>query len=171
MKETIHANIGSVAFSLDRDAYQLLKSYLDDIRDRLPEDDTETIGDIECRIAEIFRERIPSPMLVVSIDTVREAMNRMGRPEEFGQRRNAATEADDDTQPAPRRLRRSRTDRSIAGICGGIGEFFRIDSTAVRLVTLLLILFGGLSIWAYVILWIVVPEAPATRFDPYTKKR
>ncbi len=174
MKETINANIGSVAFSLDRDAYQMLKSYLDDIRDRLPADDTETLGDIERRIAEIFRERIPSPMLVVTIDTVREAVARMGRPEEFGQRRNA-----DETQPSdadtaeekPRHLRRSRTDRSIAGVCGGIGAFFDIDPTTVRLVMLLLILFGGLSIWAYVILWLVIPEEPASRFDPYTKKR
>lgn len=170
MKETINANIGSIAFALDRDAYLLLKSYLDDIRDRLPEDDTETIGDIETRIAEIFRERIPSPMLVVNIDTVREAMNRMGRPEEFGQRRQAGESPRDD-EPAARRLRRSRTDRSIAGICGGIGEFFRIDSTVVRLATLLLILFGGLSIWIYVILWLVVPEAPAQKFDPFTKNR
>lgn len=34
----------------------------------------------------------------------------------------------------------------------------------IRLITLLLILFGGLSIWAYIILWIVIPEEPARKF-------
>ena len=55
MKETVNVNIGSQAFTLDEDAYRVLRSYLDDIRSRLPEYDTETMGDIEVRIAEIFR--------------------------------------------------------------------------------------------------------------------
>ena len=58
MKETVNVNIGSQAFTLDEDAYRVLRSYLDDIRSRLPEYDTETMGDIEVRIAEIFREPI-----------------------------------------------------------------------------------------------------------------
>lgn len=169
MKETLNANIGSMAFTIDDDAYRILKSYLDDIRDRLPADDAETMDDIERRIAEIIRERIPSPMLVVSAGVVREAMARMGRPEEFGERRTDAPDATD--EEAPRQLRRSRTDRSIAGICGGIAGFFGIDPTVVRLITLLLILFGGLSIWIYVILWLVIPEAPARPFDIHAKKR
>lgn len=41
----------------------------------------------------------------------------------------------------------------------------------IRLVTLLLILFGGLSIWAYIILWIVIPEQPARKFTLNDKKR
>ena len=126
MKETLNVNVGSMAFTIDDDAYRMLKSYLDDIRDRLPADDAETMDDIERRIAEIFRERIPSPMLVVGADTVREAIARMGRPEEFGERRTDAA-GTTDAEPGERHLRRSRTDRSIAGICGGIAEFFGTD--------------------------------------------
>ncbi|MDE5694641.1 MAG: PspC domain-containing protein [Alistipes sp.] len=60
-------------------------------------------------------------------------------------------------------LRRSTTDRSIAGICSGVARFFGTDPTLVRLVTLLLFLFGGLSLWVYLILWIVIPEeGPST---------
>ena len=55
MKETVNVNIGSQAFTLDEDAYRVLRNYLEDIRSRLPEYDTETMGDIEARIAEIFR--------------------------------------------------------------------------------------------------------------------
>lgn len=54
-------------------------------------------------------------------------------------------------------LRRSRTDRMIAGVCGGLAESFGIDSSTVRLITVLLVLFGGLSIWIYIIAAILMP--------------
>lgn len=173
MKETVTVNIGSEAFTLDDDACRTLRCYLDDIRSRLPEDDTETMGDIERRIAEIFRERVSSPMRVITLDVVRATMNQMGTPAAFGEpRRDAAAGAPEngdpapkeDETPSPRKLYRSRTERSIAGVCGGLGEYFDADPTMIRLVTLLLILFGGLSIWAYIILWIVIPEQPARKF-------
>lgn len=160
MKETVNAHIGSQAFTLDADAYGTLRSYLNDVRSRLPEDDTETLDDIEARIAEIFREKLgTSTMRVVTIETVRLAMMQMGAPAAFGEPRSAS-ESVPPSSPAPRRLYRSRTDRSIAGICGGLAEFFCIDPTLLRLITLLLILFGGLSIWVYIILWIVIPDEP-----------
>ena len=77
MKETVNVNIGSVAFILDEDAYRVLGSYFDDIRRRLPEGDAETMGDIEARVAEIFRERVASPMRVITLDVVRATMAQM----------------------------------------------------------------------------------------------
>ena len=175
MKETVNVNIGSVAFTLDEDAYHLLKGYLDDIRRRLPGEDAETMADIEARVGEIFRERVASPMRVISIDVVRATMAQLGAPSDFGEpRTDSAPETPENgpetPKPAPRKLRRSRTDRSIAGICGGLAAFFDADPTMVRLLMLLLILFGGLSIWAYIILWIAIPEEPARTFNPYQPK-
>lgn len=176
MKETVTVNIGSEAFTLDDDACRTLRCYLDDIRSRLPEDDTETMGDIERRIAEIFRERVSSPMRVITLDVVRATMEQMGSPADFGEPRGAAQDGTEPAggvscEPAPRRLYRSRTERSIAGICGGLAEFFHADTTVLRLITLFLILFGGLSIWAYIILWIVIPEEPARKFSIHNKNR
>ena len=172
MKETVTVNIGSEAFTLDDDACRTLRCYLDDIRSRLPEDDTETMGDIEHRIAEIFRERVSSPMRVITLDVVRATMEQMGSPADFGEPRDAAQSGAENEVPGeepaeatPRKLYRSRTERSIAGICGGLAAYFDADPTLIRLVTLLLILFGGLSIWAYIILWIVIPEEPARKFN------
>lgn len=176
MKETVNANIGSQAFTLDTDAYGTLKNYLEDVRTRLPEDDTETLGDIEARLAEIFREKTGGgTMRVVTLAIVREAMTQMGAPADFGERRSDRT-SENTAVPvsevrAPRRLYRSRTDRSIAGICGGVAAYFGIDPTLLRLVTLLLILFGGISIWVYIILWIIVPEEPLRPFSVNKKKR
>ena len=90
MKETVNANIGSMAFTLDEDAYRVLGSYFDDIRRRLPEGDAETMGDIEARVAEIFREKVASPMRVITLDVVRATMEQMGSPADFGEPRDAA---------------------------------------------------------------------------------
>jgi phage shock protein C len=60
-----------------------------------------------------------------------------------------------------KRLYRSRTDRMVAGVCGGLAEYFGIDPVIVRIVAFILLLPGGLpGLIPYVILWIVVPEAP-----------
>lgn len=60
----------------------------------------------------------------------------------------------------PRKLMRSSTDRKIAGVCGGVAEYFDVDPTIVRVVWLLVVLCGGTGLLLYVILWIVLPLAP-----------
>lgn len=55
---------------------------------------------------------------------------------------------------------RSSTDKKIAGVCGGLAEYFDIDATIIRVVWLLAVLFAGTGILVYLVLWIVVPLAP-----------
>ena len=57
------------------------------------------------------------------------------------------------------KIYRSKKNRVIAGVCGGIGEYFNIDPTLVRLLWVLLIFAGGSGILAYIIAWIIIPEA------------
>ena len=60
----------------------------------------------------------------------------------------------------PKRLYRSETDRMIAGVCGGLGEYFQIDPVIVRLIAVLLALAsGGTAIIAYILLWIIIPTS------------
>jgi len=47
----------------------------------------------------------------------------------------------------------------IAGVCGGIGEYFEVDPTLVRLAWILFGLLGGAGVLAYIIAWLIVPEA------------
>ena len=58
-----------------------------------------------------------------------------------------------------KKLYKSRN-KSVCGVCAGLAEYLDIDVTLVRLVTFLLIFFGGLSLWAYIIAAIIMPEAP-----------
>ncbi|MGI5992174.1 MAG: PspC domain-containing protein [Methanosarcina sp.] len=59
------------------------------------------------------------------------------------------------------KLYRSKKNRIIAGVCGGIGEHFNIDPTLVRLLWLLIsVMSAGSGVVAYVIAWIIIPEEP-----------
>ena len=63
--------------------------------------------------------------------------------------------------PANKKLYRSRTNRMIFGVCGGIAEFFAIDPTIVRLVFVAGALLGfGSFILIYLVMFFVVPEEP-----------
>jgi phage shock protein C len=59
-----------------------------------------------------------------------------------------------------RKLYRSRTDRRVSGVCGGLATYFNIDPTLVRLLFVLGLLLVGGTLWAYIILWLVIPEDP-----------
>ena len=85
-------------------------------------------------------------------------------------------------------LVRSSSDKVLAGVCGGLGRYFSIDPTIVRLIFVLAVLIGGLSPLVYVVLWLVMPldatlptqlppalpSQDATgewQYDPYTGER
>jgi phage shock protein C len=58
-----------------------------------------------------------------------------------------------------RRLYRSGSDRVLGGVCGGIGEYFNIDPTIIRLLWIVFALSGA-GILAYIIAWIIIPRNP-----------
>jgi phage shock protein PspC (stress-responsive transcriptional regulator) len=60
-----------------------------------------------------------------------------------------------------KRLYRSKTERKIAGVCGGLGEYFNVDPVLIRLILVLLIFAYGFGALAYIIAWIIVPEKPS----------
>jgi phage shock protein C len=59
-----------------------------------------------------------------------------------------------------RKLYRSRTDRKLAGVCGGLAQYFNIDAILMRVLFVVLALLGGPGLVIYLMLWIVVPEEP-----------
>ncbi len=60
--------------------------------------------------------------------------------------------------PEAPRLTRSETDRLVAGVCGGLATHFGIDTTIVRIVFILLAVFGGSGVVLYLALWLIVPR-------------
>jgi len=62
-----------------------------------------------------------------------------------------------------KKLYRSRDDKMIAGVCGGLAEYFNVDSTLIRIAVLFIFLFQGVGLIAYLIAWLVMSEEPLNR--------
>lgn len=59
-----------------------------------------------------------------------------------------------------KKLYRSRRDRKIAGICGGLGDYFRVDPFWTRLIFVIFFLAGGSALLVYLVMWMLVPLEP-----------
>ena len=60
----------------------------------------------------------------------------------------------------PKRLYRSRKDRILGGVCGGMGNYFNLDPVLVRVIWAVLFFAAGVGSLAYILAWIIVPEEP-----------
>lgn len=169
MNKTVTINISGIIFHIEEDAYDSLSKYLSTIKGYFSatEGGNEILADIEARIAELLQEKINSSKQVILMMDVEYVMGVMGKPEDFGaeqtndENRNAADTnfKDDKTK---RRLFRDPDERLIGGVCSGLANYFNVDTVWVRLAMFLLIFFGGISLWVYVILWIIIPLAKTT---------
>jgi len=70
-----------------------------------------------------------------------------------------------------RKLYRSTSDRMLAGVAGGLGEYIGVDPTVVRLLFAFSTLWGGLGLFVYIVMMMIVPEAPAAASNPSEKKK
>ena len=62
---------------------------------------------------------------------------------------------------ASRKLYRSTSNRQLAGVCGGLAEYFNLDPTLIRVLFVILAVLGGSGVILYIALWIIIPKAPA----------
>lgn len=77
-----------------------------------------------------------------------------------------------------KKLYRSKGDRKIGGVCGGIAEYFGIDSTLIRLIAVILIFVSGAGLIAYIVAWAIIPERPShidvsfeAESEPYNEEK
>lgn len=63
-------------------------------------------------------------------------------------------------KPYKRRLYRSRREKMIAGVCGGLAAYFHMDPSLMRLIFILFLLLGGSAFLVYLVMWLVVPLEP-----------
>jgi phage shock protein C len=59
-----------------------------------------------------------------------------------------------------RKLYRSRSNRQVAGVCGGLAQYFNLDATLIRVLFVVLAVLGGSGLVLYLALWIIVPKEP-----------
>ena len=175
MKKTLTVNINGIVFHIDEDAYDKLSSYLKNIRRHFSTDEgcDEIIAGIEGRIAEMFQEKIKASKQVITFADVKEVIGQLGEPEQISgedeaprssassDKQRAAADSDYTSERSSKRLFRDPDDKYIGGVCGGLGAFFQVDPTWVRIL-FLIGLFAGFGILLYLILWIVIPVARTT---------
>jgi phage shock protein C len=65
-----------------------------------------------------------------------------------------------DAMDATRKLYRSRTDRKLAGVCGGLAQYLNTDATMIRVLFVLLAVLGGSGLVIYLAMWVIVPTEP-----------
>ncbi|MCL2649426.1 MAG: DUF2807 domain-containing protein [Candidatus Azobacteroides sp.] len=174
MKKTLSINLNGRAFNIDEDAFELLDNYLHNLKlyFRKEADSAEIIRDFEARIEELFQERIRLGYNVISIEQVETIIERMGKPEDFGNEGFESKESDTCTKKESeikdkpkKRFYRNVDDKRLGGVCSGIAAYFGWDSLSVRVVFILLIFFSkffiisGFIIPVYIVLWILMPAA------------
>ena len=59
-----------------------------------------------------------------------------------------------------RKLNRSKTDRKLAGVCGGLAQYFNTDATLIRVLFVVLAVLGCSGLVLYLAMWIIVPNEP-----------
>ncbi len=164
MKKTFNINLAGLVFTIDEDAYELLRTYLDNVADHFKqvEGKEEIVADIENRIAEHFSSgtRIRTKMSISKHD-VEYLITAMGRVDEFGdeESKTDANSTEDKSSILPKRLYRNPDDRILGGVASGIAAYFGTDPVLVRLAFVLLTFASGFGILVYIVLWIITPEA------------
>lgn len=153
-------------FNIEEDAFEKLDSYLESIKGHYKDQSgDEIIGDIEASIAEKFAGKIKDKNASVSLDDVEEMVKVMGTVEEFddneSQKENINQEPkkEEEETSIPKKLYRDPDDTIIAGVCSGIAAYFGLDAVYVRILFVILIFINGIGIFAYLVLWIIMPPA------------
>lgn len=159
MNQTVTANIAGIVFNIEDTAYKKLKTYLEDIKRHFKDEQEreEIMADIEARIAELFEAKLTDRKEVILEKEVDDMIARMGKPEDF-----AGEEEEEEVYTHERKSKRVYRDpdnKVVAGVASGISAYFGLDPIWLRLILVLVTIFGGIGPMLYIILWIVIPKA------------
>ncbi len=174
MNKVITINLAGTAFQLEDAGYEALHGYLERARARLASnpDREEIVSDIERSIGDKFRSRLSAHKNVILASEVGDVLEAMGEihdesPDEAAAGRGAGTGRSAASGPGaagasadgPRRLYRVLEGRQLSGVCNGLGIYFNLDPTLVRLGFVALTLAWGAGILLYLVMAIVIPVA------------
>ena len=161
MNKIIKINLAGQAVSIDEQAYDSLSQYMRSLEKYFinTESGKEILEDIEARIAELFFATLRSNDFIGEIH-VQEAITLMGTAQDMGAEDNDESQ---DSQgykdPKRKKLFRDKDDAIFGGVCSGIGAYYGLDTIAVRIMFILLVMLAGAPIVAYIILWAIIPAA------------
>lgn len=171
MKKVININFQGQVIAIEETAYDLLNQYIESLKSYFSreEDGEEIVNDIECRIAELFGNRLKHGIHCITDEDVESIIENIGKPQDFDTEYDERADVKEEMGASPaasgsehhanegsnrnRTLYRNLNDRIIGGVCSGLAHYFRTDPVWLRL--LFVMLFGFLF-WVYIVLWIVL---------------
>ena len=167
MNKTVNINLANILFHIDEKAFNKLQRYLEAIKRSFAgtAGSDEIIADIEARIAELFHEKMESERQVITMKEVDEVIQIMGQPEDYMVDEDIF-EDEPKRSSAPKskikKLYRDIDNKYIGGVCAGLEHYLGFDALWIRIIFIILALFTGFGFIAYILLWILVPEAATT---------
>lgn len=184
MKEVKKCSVSGISFTMDTDAYERLTAYIGTIKEGYKDspDCAEITADIETRIAELILSTQDNTR-VVQLPLVENIIQQLGTLDDI------SSESPDDTTPRrhapriPRRLYRDMGNSKLGGVCAGLGKYFDVDPTWIRLALFIPVIVAiilncipgcwriadvvwqifGIVILGYIIMWFAVPVARSPR--------
>lgn len=164
MKKNITVNIFGSLYAIDEDAYELLNRYQNDMKRYFShrEDGGEIADDIEHRVAELLAELKAGGVEAITIEHVQDIIRRIGSPEEMETESGEEQPVNDSANESRRqkKLYRNPDDKMLSGLTSGLACYFDKDPLLFRLLMVILaFLTQGLAVIAYLIVWLIVPEA------------
>lgn len=188
MNEIKKCSIAGVSFTLENDAYDVLSTYIESLKETYKDDPDgeEILADIEARIAELILSAQSSESIICRplIDNIIKQLGSASQiDEEHGEQTRHAETTDHNGNPRiPRRLYRDMENGKLGGVCAGLANYFDADPTWIRLAV-----FAPLFVWVcgsigimhwirpltgnlfvlvvlgYIIMWFAVPRASSAR--------
>lgn len=158
MKEITRISLASLPYNIEIEAKKVLEKYLS-LVERSLGDDSDTMKEIEARVAEILAERGVIGDKVISGADVSAVAAQLGEPGDFID--SDAVESDvAKAAKNPKKLMRDGENRILGGVCSGIANYFGWDATWVRLAAVVLtFVTSGFGVVVYSVLWIAMPKA------------
>ena len=185
MTEVEKVSIGGYAFTLEVEAYAIVKQYLDELEAHYAqlEGGAEVMEGIEERMAELLYEKCADDG-VASVAEVNEIIAILGKPSVIESEGDPDPKREEPSaQGKPRRdkkkLYRDPTNKMIGGVCSGLAAYFKLDVVLFRIIFIALFIlgisvhfhngnwnvngFGGVVLLVYVALWLAMPEAKTVK--------
>ncbi|WP_282056467.1 PspC domain-containing protein [Maribacter luteus] len=171
MNKTVNINLANRLFHMDEEAYNKMRRYLEAIKRSFantPGSD-EIQADIEARIAELFYEKLENERQVITLKEVDTIISVMGQPEDYmidedifeDEPINKGKKSANTTSRV-KKLYRDMEHKYIGGVCAGLEHYLGLDALWIRIIFILLAVTTGFGFIAYILLWILVPEAVTT---------
>ncbi len=175
MNKVVNINLNGFIFTIDEQAYDKLKVYIDGLRKHFAATPgaAEIISDIEARIAEVLQQKITDRYRIVQLNDVEAVIALMGNPSEIdGDDKTSVTDdaAKEASRQVPDKLRRDPRAKIISGVCAGIGNYFKIDPIIPRAVFMASFFVFGSGIFIYLLLWVVMPEASPAELPDHSNR-